>query len=218
MSSPPGLHIRNAALAVATSVTGLPGLRPCHDCGAARARAARSLCQRITAHYSAAGPAALQGADATHAWVSLWCGAELGWIDLDPANDLLIGNDHVVLATRRATSRGSTASSSARPSRSSASPSTCCWWSRACANKRRLTHAKRKSAIPNFIGSSWPNRTCGAVSVEFRQGQVALIGFWQLRKLLLPVRRPEAAVQSCALRVRRRWLPQIWIELVHGEP
>lgn len=54
-----------------------------------------------TAHYSAAGPAALQGADATHARVSLWCGAELGWTDLDPANDRLVGNDHVVLATRR---------------------------------------------------------------------------------------------------------------------
>ena len=43
----------------------------------------------------------LQGADATHAWVSVWCGADLGWLDFDPTNDLVIGNDHVVLAVGR---------------------------------------------------------------------------------------------------------------------
>lgn len=43
----------------------------------------------------------LQGADASHAWVSLWCGAEFGWIGLDPTNALLIGDDHVELATGR---------------------------------------------------------------------------------------------------------------------
>ncbi|MCK1361669.1 transglutaminase family protein [Bradyrhizobium sp. 199] len=47
------------------------------------------------------GQARLQGADATHAWVSLWCGAELGWVDFDPTNDLLIGDDHIVLAVGR---------------------------------------------------------------------------------------------------------------------
>lgn len=47
------------------------------------------------------GQPRLQGADATHAWVSLWCGAELGWIDFDPTNDLLIANDHIVLAVGR---------------------------------------------------------------------------------------------------------------------
>ncbi|RXH20027.1 transglutaminase family protein [Bradyrhizobium guangzhouense] len=47
------------------------------------------------------GQARLQGADATHAWVSLWCGAELGWIDFDPTNDLLVANDHIVLAMGR---------------------------------------------------------------------------------------------------------------------
>lgn len=48
-----------------------------------------------------AGQERLQGADATHAWVSLWCGAELGWIDFDPTNDLLVANDHIVLAVGR---------------------------------------------------------------------------------------------------------------------
>lgn len=43
----------------------------------------------------------LQGADATHAWVSLWCGGELGWIGLDPTNAVAVENDHVVLATGR---------------------------------------------------------------------------------------------------------------------
>lgn len=43
----------------------------------------------------------LQGADATHAWVSVWCGEEIGWAGFDPTNDLVIGNDHVVLAMGR---------------------------------------------------------------------------------------------------------------------
>jgi len=47
------------------------------------------------------GQPRLQGADATHAWVSLWCGAELGWVDFDPTNDLLVANDHIVLAVGR---------------------------------------------------------------------------------------------------------------------
>ena len=47
------------------------------------------------------GQPRLQGADATHAWVSLWCGEGLGWIGFDPTNDLLIGNDHIVLAVGR---------------------------------------------------------------------------------------------------------------------
>lgn len=43
----------------------------------------------------------LQGADATHAWVSLWCGDELGWIGFDPTNDLLVENDYIILAVGR---------------------------------------------------------------------------------------------------------------------
>jgi transglutaminase-like putative cysteine protease len=43
----------------------------------------------------------LQGADATHAWVSLWCGEELGWIGFDPTNDVLVESDHIVLAVGR---------------------------------------------------------------------------------------------------------------------
>ena len=43
----------------------------------------------------------LQGSDATHAWVSLWCGEAYGWIGFDPTNAILAQNDHITLATGR---------------------------------------------------------------------------------------------------------------------
>jgi len=43
----------------------------------------------------------LAGADATHAWVSLWCGMEHGWIGFDPTNAVLAQDDHIVLAMGR---------------------------------------------------------------------------------------------------------------------
>ena len=42
----------------------------------------------------------LIGCDATHAWVSAYCGAA-GWVDLDPTNDVIPGNRHVLLAWGR---------------------------------------------------------------------------------------------------------------------
>lgn len=42
-----------------------------------------------------------RGADASHAWVSAWLGPEHGWIDLDPTNDLVVHDEHVVLAWGR---------------------------------------------------------------------------------------------------------------------
>jgi transglutaminase-like putative cysteine protease len=33
--------------------------------------------------------------------VSVWCGEDTGWIDLDPTNSMTIGNDHIVLAKGR---------------------------------------------------------------------------------------------------------------------
>jgi transglutaminase-like putative cysteine protease len=48
-----------------------------------------------------AGQPRLQGADATHAWVSVWCGSEIGWVGFDPTNDLLVDNDHIILAVGR---------------------------------------------------------------------------------------------------------------------
>lgn len=43
----------------------------------------------------------LQGADAMHAWVSVWCGARDGWQDLDPTNAMIAGIDHIPLARGR---------------------------------------------------------------------------------------------------------------------
>ncbi len=51
--------------------------------------------------YPPAGQPRLQGADATHAWVSVWCGSEIGWVGFDPTNDLLVENDHIILAIGR---------------------------------------------------------------------------------------------------------------------
>jgi len=59
---------------------------------------------------SAAGAALLLGADASHAWVQVWCpgtpgvpdsGAAAGWLDLDPTNDLVPASSHVRLAVGR---------------------------------------------------------------------------------------------------------------------
>ena len=45
--------------------------------------------------------AALRGADASHAWFSVWCGPEVGWVDLDPTNNLIVDTDHVVIGWGR---------------------------------------------------------------------------------------------------------------------
>jgi transglutaminase-like putative cysteine protease len=52
----------------------------------------------------------MQGADASHAWVQVWCpgtpgvpasGAGAGWLDLDPTNNLIPGSGHVRVAIGR---------------------------------------------------------------------------------------------------------------------
>jgi transglutaminase-like putative cysteine protease len=48
----------------------------------------------------AAGRERLLGADASHAWVSVYCGS-VGWIDVDPTNDLLVRERHLTLAWGR---------------------------------------------------------------------------------------------------------------------
>ncbi|MCC6511876.1 MAG: transglutaminase family protein [Pirellulaceae bacterium] len=49
----------------------------------------------------AEGKPRLVGADQSHAWFSLYCGAETGWIDLDPTNNCMCSNDHVPIAWGR---------------------------------------------------------------------------------------------------------------------
>jgi transglutaminase-like putative cysteine protease len=46
------------------------------------------------------GQARLVGADASHAWVEVWC-PEQGWLALDPTNNVPAGTDHVTLAWGR---------------------------------------------------------------------------------------------------------------------
>lgn len=43
----------------------------------------------------------LIGADATHAWVMLWCGPMRGWVGLDPTNGVTMGPGHVFTAMGR---------------------------------------------------------------------------------------------------------------------
>lgn len=47
------------------------------------------------------GSPRLEGADAMHAWVSAWCGFELGWVDFDPTNNRLASEDHIQVAFGR---------------------------------------------------------------------------------------------------------------------
>ena len=46
------------------------------------------------------GQARLVGADASHAWVAVWCPVH-DWVALDPTNDVAVGQDHVTLAWGR---------------------------------------------------------------------------------------------------------------------
>jgi transglutaminase-like putative cysteine protease len=47
------------------------------------------------------GQPRLSGADASHAWVSVFCGDQAGWIDIDPTNNLLPGDRHITVAWGR---------------------------------------------------------------------------------------------------------------------
>ncbi len=47
------------------------------------------------------GKARLVGADATHAWVNVWCGRALGWVGFDPTNAMMAGTDHIFTAMGR---------------------------------------------------------------------------------------------------------------------
>jgi transglutaminase-like putative cysteine protease len=47
------------------------------------------------------GQERLVGADATHAWVLLWCGPDLGWVGVDPTNGIWMAGDHIVMAIGR---------------------------------------------------------------------------------------------------------------------
>ena len=47
------------------------------------------------------GKERLEGADAMHAWVRIWCGKAAGYIELDPTNNIAAGSDHIVVGYGR---------------------------------------------------------------------------------------------------------------------
>lgn len=50
--------------------------------------------------YPPEGRPRLVGADASHAWISVWC-PESGWVDFDPTNNKMISDEHVTLTIGR---------------------------------------------------------------------------------------------------------------------
>lgn len=47
------------------------------------------------------GKPRLVGADQSHAWLAVYCGPKLGWVDLDPTNNCLTGEGHITIAHGR---------------------------------------------------------------------------------------------------------------------
>ena len=47
------------------------------------------------------GKERLEGADAMHAWVRIWCGEAAGYLELDPTNNIVAGSDHIVVGYGR---------------------------------------------------------------------------------------------------------------------
>jgi transglutaminase-like putative cysteine protease len=47
------------------------------------------------------GKERLEGADAMHAWVKVWCGEATGYVELDPTNNIAAGSDHIVVGYGR---------------------------------------------------------------------------------------------------------------------
>lgn len=47
------------------------------------------------------GKPRLEGADAMHAWVRVWCGRDAGWQEFDPTNGMRASNDHITVGYGR---------------------------------------------------------------------------------------------------------------------
>jgi transglutaminase-like putative cysteine protease len=69
-------------------------------CLRSRGLAARYVSGYLRTTPPAGSEPALQGADASHAWISVFC-PPFGWIDLDPTNDVRVGTGHIVIAWGR---------------------------------------------------------------------------------------------------------------------
>lgn len=51
--------------------------------------------------YPPPGQPRLEGVDAMHAWVAVWCGRSLGWLEYDPTNGQWAGEDYITVAMGR---------------------------------------------------------------------------------------------------------------------
>ncbi|MFY8112778.1 MAG: transglutaminase family protein [Rhabdaerophilum sp.] len=47
------------------------------------------------------GQERLPGADAMHAWVRIWCGDGIGWLEYDPTNAMAVADDHILVGYGR---------------------------------------------------------------------------------------------------------------------
>lgn len=122
----PARGVREAAFALATRIqrefafdtTATLVDTPPHEAFAKRGGVCQDFAQIMLSGLRAAGlPAAyasgylrtlpppgqprLVGADATHAWVLVWAGPDLGWVGVDPTNGIWMANDHIVVAIGR---------------------------------------------------------------------------------------------------------------------
>lgn len=69
-------------------------------CLRSRGLAARYVSGYLRTLPPSGADAAYVGADASHAWVSVFC-PPFGWIDLDPTNDVRVSSDHIIIAWGR---------------------------------------------------------------------------------------------------------------------
>jgi transglutaminase-like putative cysteine protease len=98
----------NAATDVATTIADLLKIRRgvCQDFAHLLIGALRAFClpARYVSGYLLTRPPAgrerLAGADASHAWVSVWSPG-IGWVDFDPTNNVISGEEHITIAYGR---------------------------------------------------------------------------------------------------------------------
>jgi transglutaminase-like putative cysteine protease len=100
--APGATNIRTSALEALEKRRGV-----CQDyahvmigCLRSRGLAARYVSGYLRTQPPSAGTPPYIGNDASHAWVSVFC-PPLGWIDLDPTNDLRVSTDHITIAWGR---------------------------------------------------------------------------------------------------------------------
>jgi transglutaminase-like putative cysteine protease len=100
--APGSTNIRTSAIEAFTARRGV-----CQDfahimigCMRSRGLAARYVSGYLRTLPPPGADAAYVGADASHAWVSVFC-PPFGWVDLDPTNDVRASSDHIIIAWGR---------------------------------------------------------------------------------------------------------------------